>query len=137
MTTLNIQNINIEIQDLNENSDCPQLGMIQVSMSFYFKDKHYCFSLQTSNTFDAGAVSSSLVVYKDEDQYDEFVEAVSKDSEVDSWDAEELVEEFFTKEISDHAQELFDSYVNKNYLTQDFNGMDANSLSNELRRVHD
>jgi hypothetical protein len=137
MTTLSIQNIFIDLADFNKDAqtETPQLGMIQVNVSFEYNGICYPFSLQVGDTFDAGVVDSALEVNKDEDVFDEFVKAVADETRLGYSDAEEFVSEFFkTLIVERNIQDLFDSYVKENYLTQEYWGLDANSLSNQLER---
>lgn len=135
MTTLNIQNITADIEDFNNNSKKPQLGSVQVTVFFDYNNTHYGFSLQTKDTYD-NCPSFNLEVYKYTDSYDDFVKAVADNENLELEDAQDLVEDFFT-ELSKKYEDMFETYIKQNYLVQDSNGMDANSLCNEMERIND
>ncbi|MFQ1018183.1 hypothetical protein [Gilliamella sp. BG7] len=132
---ISIQDLYIEVSDLNKEIGIeePLLGSIQVNTFFIYNNIYYGFSFQTSNTFDAGGVNPKLVVYKEGNEYQEFVNSIADEKKLDFWEAEELTSKFFEMlAIEENIQNLFDSYVEENYETQPYGGLDANSLSNYL-----
>lgn len=134
MTTLNIKNIKADIEDFN-NSESSLLGSVQVTVSLDYNNTRYDFSLQTKDTFD-NCPSFNLEVYKYEQQYDDFVKAVADNENLELSEAQELVEEFFI-ELSKEYEDMFETYIKQNYLVEDYCGMDADSLCNEMERVND
>lgn len=134
MTTLNIKNIKADIEDFNT-SETSLLGSVQVTVFFDYSSTRYGFSLQTKGTFD-NCPSLNLEVYKYEQQYDDFVKAVADTENMELSDAQELVEDFFI-ELSKKYEDMFEAYIKQNYLIEDYRGMDADSLKNEMERIDD
>lgn len=135
MTTLNIQNITADIEDFNNNSETPLLGSVQVTVWFDYHNTSYGFSLQTEDTCDHRP-SLFLAVYKDTDSYDDFVEAVADNENLELEDAQNLVENFFI-ELSKKYEDMFETYIKQNYLVEDYNGMNPDSLYNQMERIND
>ena len=134
MTTLNIKNIDADIEDFNT-PETSLLGSVQVTVSFDYNNTRYDFSLQTKDTFD-NCPSLNLEVYKYEQLYDDFVKAVADNENMELSDAQELVENLFIV-LSKKYEGMFEAYIKQNYLVEDSNGVDANSLCNEMRRIND
>ena len=80
-------------------------------------------------------MSLSLAVYKHTNYYDDFIKAVAENENLDLSDAEELVDDFFI-DLSKKYEDMFETYIKKNYLIAEFNGMDANSFCNEMIRIN-
>lgn len=135
MTTLNIQNIKAEIEDFNDNSETPLLGSVQVTVFFDYNNTRYGFSLQTKDTCDHRS-SLFLEVYKFTNDYDNFVEAVANNENLELEEAQYLVEDFFI-ELSAKYEDMFETYIKQNYLVEDYSGMHPDSLYNQMARIND
>ncbi len=94
---------------------------ISVVVEIEIDSEIFYVDYQTSTTFDAGAVSTSLDAYDGSSDYDEIEEKMGED--------------FFEMLLEKSgAQEIYEDYLEENYVlnSEHFGGMDANSEFDEI-----
>ena len=107
--------IDMEIDDLNEKNEPAMLGRIMVLAKATVNGEKVTISYEVSDTMDIGAVDTELEINE-----------IDPDGDYDYSDFDEITEA---------AQKIFDEYISKNYKTEAFNGLDANSTKNEVERI--
>ena len=107
--------ISTEIEDLNEKNEPATLGRIMVIARATVNGEEVTIGYEVSNTMDIGAVDTELKI-----------DEIGPDGDYDYSDF---------GEITEAAQKVFDEYISKNYKTDEFNGLDANSTKNEVERI--
>lgn len=135
MIVSEITNLIYEIEDSNMlvNSEIPLLSSIFVSINFDYLDKNYGgLYYQPTESFDY-AITLNLSIYKEEKQYDEFINDLMKHKNIDLNTANEMADDFFKSLLDEYKiPDKFNEYVHDNYKLLDYNGLDANSICNEL-----
>lgn len=111
----NVELISTEIEDLNEKDAPATLGRIMVNAKATVDGEMVLINYEVSDTMDIGAVGTELEINE-----------ISPDGDYNYNDFEEITEA---------AQKVFDEYISKNYKTEAFEGIDANSTKNEVERI--
>jgi len=97
------------------------LGCIEIHLEVSVEKTNYLLVFQTSDTYDNGAISSTLRAYDGDEGYLELQRYVDDICEFD-----ELLEAIKEKSTVD---EIWDEYVQRNYIRDEshYDGMDADS----------